>query len=148
MPGETPSLDQNNHRATSPSQNPGADTKNSASSIEARSIRERRLIPDTMPMGMPMHSHTRAAPTASWTVTGSRSRSMSRTDARVTNENPRPGQPYSSPVNVCFRNSPYCAQIGLSRPNWRRTSAISSGVGLLPANCTAGSVGGMTKKIT
>jgi len=83
------------------------------------------LTAETTPIGMPMHSHTRAAPTASWMVTGSRSSSRSRTDERVTNEKPSPGQPYSSPVKMVFMNSPYCCQIGLSRPNWWRTSAIN-----------------------
>jgi hypothetical protein len=148
VPGEIPSLYQNSHSAIRPSQNTGADTKNRANSIDARSIREPRLIAETMPMGMPMHSQTRAAPTASEMVTQIRSKSRSFTGERVTKENPSPGQPYSSPVKMFFRNSTYCCQTGLSRPNWRRTSAICSGVGFLPANWTAGSVGGITKKMT
>src|SRR6266496_3990958 len=94
VPAEMPSLNQKSQSAISPSQNTGADTKNSASPMESRSTSVRRLTADTMPMGMPMQTHTSAAPMASCAVTAMRSSSSERTGDRVAKEKPRPGQPY------------------------------------------------------
>jgi hypothetical protein len=89
-----------------------------------------------------------AAPTISERVRGARSKSSSLTGERVSNENPRPGHPYSSPPTRFFTKIPYCWYHGLSRPNCWRTSASVSSVGTRPANRVAGSPDGSRKKMT
>ena len=70
--GATPSLNQKKYRSSCPNQKTGIETPISANNMPARSQNDPRLIPEMMPMGMPMKSHRIAAPTASVTVTGNR----------------------------------------------------------------------------
>ena len=72
LPGSQPSLNQKTYRNTRPSQNTGADTPMSAKIMAPRSSHVRRLMAEMMPIGMPIESHTMAAPNASVSVTGNR----------------------------------------------------------------------------
>ena len=110
--------------------------------MAARSISEPRLMADTTPMVTPMMSQMKAAPATRISVRGARSMSSSRTESRVSKENPRPGQPYSSPVTRFERKIQYCWYQGLSRPSCSRTIAMFSSVGTRPAKRSAGSPGG------
>src|SRR5207302_1009104 len=141
-------LNQKSHRNISPSQNTGADTKNSANPIASRSNRVRGLSAETMPIGIPIRSHTRDAPIASWLVMTRRWMMIGFSAERVLNDRPSPGQPYWSPRKMCRTNRKYWTYQGWFRPNCLLTSARICGVGCLPANSNAGSVGDITKKIT
>jgi len=138
---------QKTYSDSSPSQNTGADTKNSAVPMAMRSHAVPRLSAEMTPTGMPMASHSRAPPMMMVMVTCARWISSGRTACLVWNDLPRPGQPYSSPTTRRLRNSPYCSGTLLSSPSDCLTSWISSGVGDLPAKRVAGSPLGITKKM-
>ena len=63
-------LNQKKYRSSCPSQKTGIETPISANNMPARSQNDPRLMPEMMPIGMPMKSHRIAAPTANVTVTG------------------------------------------------------------------------------
>ena len=77
------SLNHRKYSSSCPSQNTGMETPISANSMPARSQNDPRLMPETMPMGMPMKSHRIAAPIASVIVTGSRRKISSLTGTKL-----------------------------------------------------------------
>src|SRR5215470_16381228 len=143
-----PSLNQNSQRNVKPSQNTGADTKKTANPIASRSSMVRCLTAEITPMGSPSASHTKADPSTSVVVITNLGPSSESTAVRVTNENPKPGQPYLSPKKTRLTKSRYWIITGLFRPNSCLTSLIVASVGCLPANKMAGFTGDMRKKIT
>ena len=99
---------QNMYRNSSPSQNTGADTPNSANPMATRSKLDRGRSAERIPMGMPRRSQKNAAPMARLMVTLKRSSRMGFRQDRLVNENPSPGHPQLSPKKMRFTNSPYC----------------------------------------
>ena len=84
VPAAMPSLYQNTHSRTRPSQNAGAETKKIAKPSASRSHMVRCLTADDHPDGIPMASQMIAAPTARVAVTTMRPAISVRTEAWLT----------------------------------------------------------------
>ena len=106
--------------------------------MPARSISERGLSAEMIPIGIESVSQKIAPPKTSAAVTGAARRTMSFTSCAVDERGPSDCSPTS-----CQRKRPYCCQTGSSR--WRRsaTRCTSSGVAPCPAASRAGSAGVM-----
>ena len=139
--GVSPHLNPTKYCSRSPIQTTGAEIPMRMKIIAPRSISDRGLSAERIPIGSAISIQRIAPPTTSAAVTGIASPTISFTERRFAYERPSEWSTTSR-----LRKSAYCSCTGRSRPSWCETRATSSAVADFPAASRAGSAGSRKKR--